>query len=90
MSIDTDSYVIVPNMAGFSDLDSTIDYHISEDDHVAKIDYTYSDVYVGSAYVNLSEYAESLYQFEIVKSGDSSESLEEDISEEKNFFFAHT
>lgn len=68
LSIDTDSYVIVPNMADFLDLDSTIDYHIAEDDHVAKIDYTYNDIYVGSAYVNLSEYAESVYQFEIVKS----------------------
>lgn len=73
LSIDTDSYVIVPNMAGFSDLDSMIDYHIAEDDHVAKIDYTYNDVYVGSAYVNLSEYAESVYQFEIVKSASASE-----------------
>ncbi|MCM1173451.1 MAG: D-alanyl-D-alanine carboxypeptidase [Blautia sp.] len=64
LSIDTDSYVIVPNMAGFSDLDSTINYDISEDNHVAQIDYTYNDVYVGSAYVNLSEYARTIYQFE--------------------------
>ena len=73
LSIDTDSYVIVPNMASFSDLDSTIDYHIAEEDHVAKIDYTYNDTYVGSAYVNLSEYAESIYQFEMVKTSSVSD-----------------
>lgn len=67
LSIDADSYVIVPNMADFSDLDSTIDYDIAEDNHVAQIDYTYNDTYVGSAYVNLSEYAKTIYQFETVK-----------------------
>lgn len=66
LSIDTDSYVIVPNMANFSDLDSTIDYNIAEENHVAKIDYHYSGTYVGSAYVNLSDYAESIYQFETI------------------------
>ncbi len=68
LSIDMDSYVIVPNMASFSDLDSTIDYDIAEENHVAQIDYTYNDTYVGSAYVNLSEYAKTIYQFETVKS----------------------
>lgn len=63
LSIDKDSYVIVPNMADFSDLDSTIDYSIVGDDHVAKIDYTYNDTYVGSAYVNLAEYTESTFEF---------------------------
>lgn len=73
LSIDTDSYVIVPNMASFSSLDSTINYHIAEENHVAKIDYTYNGTYVGSAYVNLSEYAETLYQFDIVESSKSND-----------------
>lgn len=73
LSIDTDSYVIVPNMASFSDLVSTIDYNIEEENHVAKIDYTYSDTYVGSAYVNLSEYAETIYQFETIKTSSVSD-----------------
>ncbi len=72
LSIDTDSYVIVPNMASFSDLDSTIDYDIAEENHVAQIDYTYNDTYVGSAYVNLSEYAKTIYQFETVKNSSDS------------------
>lgn len=73
LSIDTDSYVIVPNMANFSDLESTIDYHIAEDEHVAKIDYTYNSVYVGSAFVNLSDYAESIYQFEVINDTNESD-----------------
>ncbi|MCM1040201.1 MAG: D-alanyl-D-alanine carboxypeptidase [Roseburia sp.] len=64
LSIDKDSFVIVPNMADFSDLDSTVDYDIAEDNHVARIDYTYSGTYVGSAFVNLAEYTESTYDFE--------------------------
>lgn len=63
LSIDKDSYVIVPNMAGFSNLDSTIDYSIVGDDHVAEINYTYNGTYVGSAYVNLAEYTESTFEF---------------------------
>lgn len=64
LSIDTDSYVIVPNMADFSDLDSTINYEIAEENHVAEINYTYNGTYVGSAYVNITEYAESTYEFD--------------------------
>ena len=64
LSIDKDSFVIVPNMADFTDLDSTVDYDIAQGNHVAKIDYTYSGAYVGSAYVNLAEYTESTYDFE--------------------------
>ena len=50
-------------MAGFSNLDSTIDYSIVGDDHVAEINYTYNGTYVGSAYVNLAEYTESTFEF---------------------------
>lgn len=79
LSIDTDSYVIVPNMANFSDLDSTIDYDIAEDNHVAQIDYTYNDTYVGSAYVNLSEYAKTIYQFETIKTSSAPNTDNNDI-----------
>lgn len=63
LSIDTSSYVIVPNMADFSDLDSTINYEMVQDNHVAEINYTYNGTYVGSAYVNLAEYTESAFEF---------------------------
>lgn len=63
LSIDTDSYVIVPNMADFSKLDSTIDYNINKENHVAQINYTYNGTYVGSAYVNLAKDTATTYQF---------------------------
>lgn len=71
LSIDTSSYVIVPNMADFSHLESTISYDISsessdvlsEKTRIAKIRYTYNGAYVGETYVNLSEYAKNLYTF---------------------------
>ncbi|MDE5931795.1 MAG: D-alanyl-D-alanine carboxypeptidase [Lachnospiraceae bacterium] len=86
LSIDADSYVIVPNMASFSDLDSTIDYHIAEDNHVAKIDYTYNDTYVGSAYVNLSEYAKSVYQFETMETSSDADIDKKDVENDDTIF----
>ncbi|MCM1049306.1 MAG: D-alanyl-D-alanine carboxypeptidase [Clostridiales bacterium] len=67
LSIDTHSYVIVPNMADFSDLDSTINYDLASEDlntdsdekHIAKIKYSYNGAYVGETYVNLLEYADN-------------------------------
>ena len=70
-------------MANFSDLKSSIDYHIEEENHVARIDYTYNNAYVGSAYVNLSEYAESIYQFEIIKASGESEDNNKNITTEE-------
>lgn len=64
LSVDSDSYVIVPNMADFSDLDSTVDYNIVDENHVAKIDYSYNNTYVGSTYVNLTVNSESIYEFD--------------------------
>lgn len=69
LSIETSSYVIVPNMADFSDLESTINYDISsensdilsEKNRIAKIRYTYNGSFVGETYVNLSEYAQNSY-----------------------------
>lgn len=71
LAIDTDSYVIVPNMADFSDLDTEINYDVSsenlnmqsDENHIAKITYSYNGNYVGDTYVNLSEYAKASYLF---------------------------
>lgn len=64
LSIDTDSYVIIPNMVSFQDLDSTIDYGESDGNHIAKIEYTYHDMYVGNAYLNLAADNTSTYEFD--------------------------
>lgn len=62
--IDTDSYVIIPNTISFQDLDSVIDYEESDDNRVAKIEYTYHDVYVGEAYLDLVTNTASTYDFD--------------------------
>ncbi|MCM1088781.1 MAG: D-alanyl-D-alanine carboxypeptidase [Muribaculaceae bacterium] len=63
LSIDSDGYVIVPNMADFSDLEFTIDYGAATTDHIAEIKYTYNGTFVGSTYINLTTYAKSSYEF---------------------------
>lgn len=64
LSIDTDSYVIIPNMVTFQDLDSTIDYEESDGNHIAEIEYSYHDMYVGKAYLNLATDNASNYEFD--------------------------
>lgn len=64
LSIDTNSYVIVPNMISFSDLDSEIDYSISDENRVAQIRYSYHDMYVGSAYLDLITESGTSYEFD--------------------------
>ena len=64
LSIDTDSYVIIPNTVSFQDLDSDIDYSISDENRVAGIAYSYHDIYVGNAYLNLITDNASTYEFD--------------------------
>ncbi len=64
LSIDSDSYVIIPNTIDFEDMDSTIDYNVSNDNCIAKIEYTYHDTYVGSAYLKLATDNTSTYDFD--------------------------
>lgn len=64
LSIDTDSYVIIPNTITFNDLDSEIDYSASSENRIAKINYSYHDTYVGSAYLNLATDTSSTYNFD--------------------------
>ena len=64
LSIDSDSYVIIPNTINFSDLSSDIDYSISDENRIAQIRYSYADTYVGSAYLNLASDTASTYEFD--------------------------
>ena len=64
LAIDTNSYVIVPNVISFSDLDSEIDYSISDENRVAQIRYSYHDMYVGSAYLDLVKESGTTYEFD--------------------------
>lgn len=64
LSIDNSSFVIVPNTISFDDLDSSIDYDVSDENRIAQIVYTYNDTYVGSAYLELAADNTSTYEFD--------------------------
>lgn len=64
LSIDTDSYVIIPNTVAFQDLDSEIDYSMSGENRVAGIQYSYHGMYAGTAYLNLATDNVSTYEFD--------------------------
>lgn len=64
LSIDTDSYVIIPNTVSFQDLDSEIDYSQSDENRIAGIEYSYHGMYVGNAYLNLVTDHVSSYEFD--------------------------
>jgi D-alanyl-D-alanine carboxypeptidase (penicillin-binding protein 5/6) len=64
LSIDSDSYVIIPNTVSFQDLDSVIDYSQSDANRVAGIEYSYHGMYVGNAYLNLITDNVSSYEFD--------------------------
>ena len=64
LSIDSDSYVIIPNTISFDDLDSVIDYNVSSENRIAEIRYSYHDSYVGCAYLDLASNNASSYDFD--------------------------
>lgn len=64
LSIDNDSYVIIPNTISFDELDSSIDYSMSDENRIAQIMYSYRDTYVGYAYLNLAADNTSTYEFD--------------------------
>lgn len=64
LSIDSESSVIVPNTISFGDLDSTIDYNVSDGNRIAQIRYSYNDTYVGNAYLELATDTTSAYEFD--------------------------
>ena len=63
LSLDPDSYVIIPNTISFDELDSSINYEVSRENSIAQISYTYHDAYVGSAYLNAASANVSSYDF---------------------------
>lgn len=64
LTIDNNSSVIIPNTVSFDDLDSTIDYNVSDENRIAQIEYSYNDTYVGSAYLELAADNASNYKFD--------------------------
>ena len=63
LSLDKESCIILPRTASFEDTASSISYETEGEKQIARIDYTYQGVYVGSASINLAENAFSSYEF---------------------------
>ena len=86
LSIDTDSYVIIPNTVTFQDLDSEIDYSLSDENRVAGIEYSDHGMYVGNAYLNLATDNASTYEFDsnMTSSDVSVEKVEPEAKQEQS------
>lgn len=64
LSLNKNSYLVLPKTATFEDTQSTITYDVEDENQVAKIDYTYNDQYVGSASVDIAVNTVSSYHFD--------------------------
>ena len=63
LELDENSYIVIPGSAEFADIESAISYDNLSENQIARINYTYNGIYVGSVPVNLAENTES-YDFE--------------------------
>lgn len=87
LSIDPNSYVIIPNTISFNDMDSSIDYSVSNDNCIAQIEYSYHNTYVGSAYLELAT-DNTTYDFDthIETTDVSVEKVEPESSQDNTIF----
>ena len=100
LTLNEDSYVLLPKNASFSQTTPTISYENAKDKTVAHITYHYHDAYVGSASIDINPPDGLDYQFEmtdgeIVTPDSSSETKDslikepetEQVEKEASFFF---
>lgn len=71
LSLNKDDCIILPKTAAFADTVSSISYDTGVENQVALISYTYNDVFVGSASVDLAKSERGEYTFEADGSADS-------------------
>lgn len=66
ISVDSEDYIILPNTISFDDLNSELTINESDQDehHIASIVYSYQDIVLGSADVNLGGSEKDNYDFE--------------------------
>lgn len=83
LSLNQDDCIILPKTASFEDTVSTISYDTQNENQAALITYTYQNVYIGSASVDLASTQEDAYIFESI-----TETPEpEETGEEPSFIF---
>lgn len=90
MSMENDKYVILPNTAAFSDMASALQYGNASDGVIATVNYTYSDVPVGSCSIIFSKSEKPCFSFslsepiqEITHMEEESSARSEESTEEK-------
>ena len=84
LSLNKDSYLILPKTADFEDIQSTISYDAADGDQLAVIDYHYNGIYVGSASIDIASNTSS-YDFDTL-----AEPLPEpEEPEEENIIFVN-
>ncbi|MCD7836187.1 MAG: D-alanyl-D-alanine carboxypeptidase [Lachnospiraceae bacterium] len=83
LSLNEDDYIVLPKTADFSDTVSTISYDTDNENQVALITYTYHDVFIGYASVDLAVSEGSAYSFDTI----SETEAEEALTEEPSFVF---
>lgn len=63
LSLNQESYVILPKTVDFEELTSEISYDVFEENQIAKIDYYYHGAYVGTASIDLADREHTSYDF---------------------------
>lgn len=66
LSLNQEDCIILPKTASFEDTESTISYDTQNENQAALITYTYHDVYIGCASVDLAATQEDAYIFESI------------------------
>lgn len=63
LSLNGESYVILPKTVDFEELTSEISYDVSEENQIARIDYYYHGAYVGAASIDQADRERTSYDF---------------------------
>ena len=66
LSLNKDDYIVLPKTASFEDTVSTISYDTEKENQAAVITYTYHDVFIGSAALDLAGSDQDAYTFDMV------------------------
>lgn len=70
LSLNKEDSIILPKTVDFTDTESSISYDTKQENQAAIITYTYQDVYIGSASVDLAVNEEKSYAFDTVVESD--------------------
>ncbi len=79
LSLNKNSYLILPKSVSFSDLKSEISYDTDLESEVAEINYYYNNNYVGTASVDLAEDSSLFYEFTEKASEMATDTAEQDV-----------